>query len=95
MLAAADSDSAPEVRITRIITQAKPLHDPLHHAQVVEDGDEAREEDDGGQHLEGEEVLEEVLAEDEDRAAVGEVEEPGDGVAHGVEERRAPSWCAG
>ncbi len=66
------------------------LDHPLHHAQVVEDGDEAREEDDGRQHLEREEVIPEVLAEDEDRAAVGEVEEAGDGVAHGVEELPRP-----
>ena len=31
-----------------------PLHDPLHHAQVIQDGEERRDEDDDRQHLEGE-----------------------------------------
>ena len=37
---------------------AMPLHDPLHDAEVVEDGEKRGDEDDDGQHLEGEDHAE-------------------------------------
>ena len=48
-----------------------------------------------GSTLNGEEVVTEVLAEDEDRAAVGEVEEAGYRRAHLVEHPAGPGRCAG
>ena len=55
MLALADSVSAPDVRIVFCMIRAMPVHDRLHHAQVVEHGHQRRQEDDGRQHVEGEE----------------------------------------
>ena len=54
MLAATFSDSAPEARITRRISDREQPHDQLHDAEVIEDGEERRDEDDRRQHLERE-----------------------------------------
>ena len=54
MLAATLVDSAPLAPITFCITIAMPLMTTLHDAEVVQDGEERGDEDDDGQHLEGE-----------------------------------------
>ena len=54
MLAATFSDSAPDARITPPHHHREQAHDDLHDAEVVEDGEERRDEDDRRQHLKGE-----------------------------------------
>ena len=54
MLAATFSDSAPLAPMTRFITTANSAHDELHDAEVVEDREERRDEDDRRQNLERE-----------------------------------------
>ncbi len=62
--AATLSDSAPLVPISLAITIAKPAHDPLHDAQVIEHGEQRRDEDHRRQDAEGEDEA--------DRAAVAD-----------------------
>src|SRR5215510_494520 len=65
--------------------------DQGHHAQVIEDAHEGREEEDGGQHLEGEDEAEGLrvgheVAEHEFRALAGEGEQLLDAVVGEGEE---------
>ena len=50
--------SAPETRMTLVMRPGHAAHDRLHHAQVVEHAHQRGEEDDGRQHLEGEDEAE-------------------------------------
>ena len=66
----------------------KPRDDVLHDADVVEAGDDGAEEDDDGQHLEGEQVLLVRRAEHELRALVGVAHERAHLVAQEAEDRQ-------
>ena len=55
MLAATLSDSAPLAFMNAAHADGEQPHHELHHAQVVEDREQRRDEDDRRQHLEGEE----------------------------------------
>ena len=54
MLAATFSDSAPLARITRCISDGEDADDQLHHAEVIENGEQRRDENNRRQHLERE-----------------------------------------
>ena len=54
MLAAVLSDSAPLAFMNLFMPQAKNLTHRLHDPEVVENREQGRDEDDGGQHLERE-----------------------------------------
>ena len=67
------------------------LDDHLHHAEVIEDGEEGGDEDDDGQHLKGEDHAEGAglraqRAEDELAACFGVFEQRVDGDAGGLED---------
>ena len=66
----------------------QPRDDVLHHTDVVEAGDDGAEEDDDGQHLEGEQVLLVRRAEHELRALVGVAHERAHLVAQEAEDRQ-------
>ena len=87
MLAATFMDSAPLVPITFCITTAIAAHQHLHDAQVIQDAEKRRNEDDDGQHLESEDGAEHVagraqlVAEDEFTAFGGVIQQMVDSAA--------------
>ena len=99
MLAATLRDSAPETFMVHCMSQREDADDELHDAEVVEDGEERGDEDDGGQHLEGEETgvesgadfrgLRGEVAKDEGGSGEGVAEELVDAGSGGVEDALA------
>ena len=89
MLAATLVLSAPLVPMVRCITHATTLMMLLHHSDVVQDGEERGDEDDGGQHGEGEDVEHAVgvaeRAEDHGGAVGGMAQHRRDRVAGNVQ----------
>jgi hypothetical protein len=91
--------SAPDTRITLVIASAMIRTMNCITPEVVQHAHQRGEEDDRGQHLEGEHEAElrgvHQAAEDEVRAGADEAEDLHEALAQGVEDSRGHRGCGG